>query len=766
MKKMRKTKERVFSLLLTFVMVVSLFTGMSSVEVYAEEGTTEVTSEDTGNVEEEKSSVEEEMSSVEEEMSSVEEEKSSVEEETIDNVSDLMTEDINNVGVDNEAEDEIVVADGEGEGVYVVSELTDGQAIEVGKVIKNDFEEEYCLSVRDRNKKTDIGINPGGTVTIGDSYSNGVITATNGKWTVMKKTVQGKICTYLVKPEDAHWMEKMNEVTVAENEDGSYTLTITPDGNCSYVENTATGLSNEVIEQWINQFDTMYSTYTWNTYEMPKEEAEILEELTLDVPESSLVLLFKYDGDVLVGWFTFGTPTEGGTDTEGAIDIVKDLKDGDTIEVGDTIINTSDDVWVYISDRNAYVDVDFDEGPVTIESSYEDEGYLIEATEGKWTVLKREVEWLDGEVDYYIYIVKPEDAKWIESIKNEITVTKTGRKNDDGEDLYDIKLSGKDEYSYLFDWYSTVGKEDEEVEELVYRYNMMLYYNIQSTYAFSPWETAEDGMIQDVPASSFIVIYKMNDDDLCIGGFVLEPAKFENATPPANKPQTPPANNEDNLKTETEVAVDAPIVGATIHNLRDELLTVGNIFTQEERVQIVSGVVQARVWLEIGDTNEVADKAVIEQAVAKLGLNPNITYFDANLFKLVGNGVKTAIKEPGVKILVAVKLPVELLNTNPLVSRQYKIIRVHEGQVDVIEGIFSPETGEFVFATDKFSTYAIVYTDVPVNGVDNNQPQATETAKKDEVPKTGDSNVMLYAFALMLVSGISMVSYSRKRRMK
>lgn len=100
-----------------------------------------------------------------------------------------------------------------------------------------------------------------------------------------------------------------------------------------------------------------------------------------------------------------------------------------------------------------------------------------------------------------------------------------------------------------------------------------------------------------------------------------------------------------------------------------------------------------------------------------MGDNPAITYFNADLFKKVGDVAKKSIKEPGINIMVTIQIPNGLLNNDSTKIRTYKIIRIHvdeatgSSQVKVLNGTFDATTGEFTFATDKFSTYAIVYSD-------------------------------------------------------
>ena len=75
--------------------------------------------------------------------------------------------------------------------------------------------------------------------------------------------------------------------------------------------------------------------------------------------------------------------------------------------------------------------------------------------------------------------------------------------------------------------------------------------------------------------------------------------------------------------------------------------------------------------------------------------------------------------------------------------REYKIIRLHydavtgESKVDVLSGDFDRGTGEFSFKTDKFSTFAIAYTDIQlVTGITLTADSATLTGSGETVQLT------------------------------
>ena len=222
--------------------------------------------------------------------------------------------------------------------------------------------------------------------------------------------------------------------------------------------------------------------------------------------------------------------------------------------------------------------------------------------------------------------------------------------------------------------------------------------------------------------------------------------------PATGKPaEEDPSNGK--LDKDVQVAPTAPVKEATMTNTKAELLEAPKIFTEEEKTQIKEGKVDAKVWMEINETDEKSipqeTKAQVEKEAEKImgDQASDIMYFDADLFKQVTNPdtgdvitPKQAIHEPGEHIDVTVKIPEKLLidESKKSMVREYKIIRIHTDQttgkdiVDVLDGDFNEETGEFSFATDKFSTYAIAFTDVPVEvSISDNGDNSTITAIGD-----------------------------------
>lgn len=203
----------------------------------------------------------------------------------------------------------------------------------------------------------------------------------------------------------------------------------------------------------------------------------------------------------------------------------------------------------------------------------------------------------------------------------------------------------------------------------------------------------------------------------------------------------PERQDEGTLEKDAVVAEDAPIEQAALDNEKAELLATVGIFTEEEKEEIAGGT-NAKVWLEVTKTDESdisdADKAAaIKAAREVMGDNTKLVYFDVDLFKQVEGRQKTKISEPGVPIKVSIRIPEALLNGDNTILREYKIIRLHNGEVTVIDGAFDAETGAFSFETDKFSTYAIAYSDTQlVTGITLTPESATLTKKGETLQLT------------------------------
>ena len=159
--------------------------------------------------------------------------------------------------------------------------------------------------------------------------------------------------------------------------------------------------------------------------------------------------------------------------------------------------------------------------------------------------------------------------------------------------------------------------------------------------------------------------------------------------------------------TDTEKNAFGGALDATDTLLSEKLLT------EEEKKLLEKGVdISIELTVEeFGQKVSADHKALIEKA---LGKNTVGLYLDITLTKRAGTASPVKITKAGSAVTVTVILPESLRNTDARFDRSYKIIRVHEDRAELLDASYDAESGKLSFLTDRFSTYAVVYTDTPV----------------------------------------------------
>lgn len=189
--------------------------------------------------------------------------------------------------------------------------------------------------------------------------------------------------------------------------------------------------------------------------------------------------------------------------------------------------------------------------------------------------------------------------------------------------------------------------------------------------------------------------------------------------------------------------------------------------TDKERIENGES---AKVFLRVTDiSGEVSgnDKKLVEQAKGKATLG---MYIDISLYKQIGTDAATKVTNTAGTVTITIKVPERLLNTNHAITRTYQIVRIHNGQPEIINCIYNSKEGTISFETDAFSTYALVYQDVAtgtnVNPNTNEDGNANNTGNTNNTnnntsairttsPKTGDnSNLLALWMVLLAISGI------------
>lgn len=123
------------------------------------------------------------------------------------------------------------------------------------------------------------------------------------------------------------------------------------------------------------------------------------------------------------------------------------------------------------------------------------------------------------------------------------------------------------------------------------------------------------------------------------------------------------------------------------------------------------------------------------------------SYYDVILLKVTSSDdVIEIVEEIENQVKVTLGVPSDLPKLKEGYIRKYVVVRVHDGEATLIEDVTDNGDGTISYYSDKFSTYAVFYTDI----------------EKDPNPKTGDK-VMMYFLILGICSLFLYFVYRRKK---
>lgn len=200
---------------------------------------------------------------------------------------------------------------------------------------------------------------------------------------------------------------------------------------------------------------------------------------------------------------------------------------------------------------------------------------------------------------------------------------------------------------------------------------------------------------------------------------------------------------------------------------------IEKLLSDEELCKVVAGS-DVKVYLKVTDITEGVSEETKAKAEAKAGDAEIGMYLDIDLFKQIGTDPETQITQTNSDVKVTITVPENMINTNTAVNRTYKVVRVHEDGngnlvADVIEGVFNSDDNTFTFESDKFSTFALVYTDKSISNGSNppgayfspNNSNISTTPSTPDKPNasTGGENSAVWALAvLMLTAGCAVTA--------
>lgn len=177
----------------------------------------------------------------------------------------------------------------------------------------------------------------------------------------------------------------------------------------------------------------------------------------------------------------------------------------------------------------------------------------------------------------------------------------------------------------------------------------------------------------------------------------------------------------------------------------DELAAI--VLTDTERQSVEKGT-NVKIFLiveDAADSTSRQDKAIIDNEKGEFKVGQ---YLDISLFKIIGSSSEKIAKTNGM-IGIIIDIPDELKNTSGTETREFAVIRVHNGEAVILNDLDTDED-TITVETNLFSSYALLYRDVPNNGGIKN-PEST----KDSEPKTGDNTHLAFYATAAMIAGLA-----------
>ena len=224
-------------------------------------------------------------------------------------------------------------------------------------------------------------------------------------------------------------------------------------------------------------------------------------------------------------------------------------------------------------------------------------------------------------------------------------------------------------------------------------------------------------------------------------------AKTEKSSNTSSTTASSAAGSTDNAITAQSVSGEG-VPAINIASAADHLLNLAKL-SEDENKAVKAGNKTQFVLSASGMTPTKEEIALIQSV---LGNNVIGQYLNLNLILKISGRADRQITDLSAPMYIAITIPQNLVNHDSSIERTYRIVRIHDGVATLIDGTYDAATNQFTFATDGFSTYALVYEDV-------------NTTLTGRSPKTGD-NSMWMVWTLILCAGCSILFAAGKRYKK
>ena len=221
-------------------------------------------------------------------------------------------------------------------------------------------------------------------------------------------------------------------------------------------------------------------------------------------------------------------------------------------------------------------------------------------------------------------------------------------------------------------------------------------------------------------------------------------AKTEKSSNTSSTTASSAAESTDNAITAQSVSGEG-VPAINIASAADQLLNLAKL--SEDENQAVKAGNKTQFVLSASGMTPTKEEIALIQSV--LGNNVIGQYLNLDLTLKISGRADRQITDLSAPMYIAITIPQNLVNHDSSIERTYRIVRIHDGVATLIDGTYDAATNQFTFATDGFSTYALVYEDV-------------NTTLTGRSPKTGDNSLWM-VWTLILCAGCSILFAAGKR---
>ena len=224
-------------------------------------------------------------------------------------------------------------------------------------------------------------------------------------------------------------------------------------------------------------------------------------------------------------------------------------------------------------------------------------------------------------------------------------------------------------------------------------------------------------------------------------------AKTEKSSNTSSTTASSAAGSTDNAITAQSVSGEG-VPAINIASATDQLLNLAKL-SEDENKAVKAG---NKTQFVLSASGMIPTKEEIALIQSVLGNNVIGQYLNLNLTLKISGREDRQITDLSAPMYITITIPQNLVNHDSSIERIYRIVRIHDGVATLIDGTYDAATNQFTFATDGFSTYALVYEDV-------------NTTLTGRSPKTGDNSLWM-VWTLILCAGCSILFAAGKRYRK